>query len=83
MPSPYRDATREGGWVPWLERLAPLVVPKPPMEWTDFVMGTRGSARTLACQLRQGMIPIPDGRWDFRVRVGTVRVMYLGPLTGS
>ena len=78
MPSPYRDETREGGWIPWLERLAPLVVPKPPLEWVVFKMGSSGSARTTAYELRKKAIPVPRGRWKFRAQGSTVRVMFLG-----
>ena len=76
MPSPYKDPTREGGWVPWLERLAPLV--GRPLVAQDFTMGSSGSARTTVCLLRKGSISIPPGDWAFHRRGPLIRAVFLG-----
>lgn len=75
MTSPYRDSTKPGGWTPWRERLLPLLAV--PGEWVDFPMATVSTATSTVYKLREGLIPVPRGRWRFRARQRRVQACYL------
>jgi hypothetical protein len=83
MSSPWRDPERKGGWVPWRERLLPLIAM--PGEWVDFPMTTVNVANKTAYHLRRGLIPVPPGHWEFRGKRNRVQAKFLGPpdLTGA
>lgn len=73
----WRDPEREGGWVPWLERLAPAVAERG--VWHEYPMSSRGVAKQTAYLLRHEMKPRPPGRWEFTIRGHMLCAMYLGP----
>jgi hypothetical protein len=77
MTSPWRDPERKGGWVPWRERLLPLIAM--PGEWVDFPMSSRTVAKTTANNLRRGDRGALPGIWEFKACDGKVRARYLGP----
>ena len=75
--SPYRDPARPGGWVPWAQRLAPVM--DNPGVWVDFPTSTVTMATSTAYKLRKGLIPVPGEakRWRFRASLGRVQACYL------
>jgi hypothetical protein len=62
--------------VPWSERLLPLLAA--PGQPVLFPMSTTNVANKTAYGLRNGLIPHPPGRWEFKGKGRGVQAKFLG-----